>query len=77
MKNDILYSHLKKRMLEVSSVPPQNVGRLTPVWKKVIPVVKESPVRVLLAGGFITTLITWFLFGTFIIRVVSLLQYGF
>ena len=77
MKNDILYNKLKERMYEVSSVPPQSVGKLTPVWKKVAPVVKDSPIRVLLAGGFITTVLTWFLFGTLIIRLVSLLQYGF
>ena len=77
MKNDILYKQLKERMYEVASIPPQNVGKLTPMWRKVAPIVKGSPVRILLAGGFVTTLLTWFIFGTLLIRIVSFLQYGF
>ncbi len=77
MKNDKLYEQLRERMYAVSSVPPQNVGVLTPFWKKIIPKVKESPVQALLAGGFLTTFFAWILLGTLVVRIVTLLQYGF
>lgn len=77
MKNDELYNKLKQRMYAVSSVPPQDIGLLTPFWRKIIPRIKESPIRFLMLGGFLSTLFAWFILGTLIVRIVSLLQYGF
>lgn len=77
MKNDELYNKLKDRMYAVSSVPPQNIGALTPFWRKIVPYVKGSPIRFLMLGGFLSTLFAWVLLGSLIVRIVSLLQYGF
>lgn len=77
MKNDELYNKLRERMYAVSSVPPQDIGLFTPFWRKIVPHIKESPIRFLMLGGFLSTLFTWVLLGSLIVRIVSLLQYGF
>lgn len=77
MKKDLIYEQLRERMKEVSSLPPQRIGRLTPVWKKTAPIVKNSPFKVFTLGGLATSLLLWLLLGSALVRLVNILQYGF
>lgn len=77
MKNDKLFQQLKEKMILVSSIPTQNIGPFTPYWKKVVPHVKTSPFKTLALGGFTSSFILWLLLGGALVRLVSILQYGF
>lgn len=77
MKNDRLYKLLREKMYTVSVVPPQNVGPLTILWRRIVPSVKTAPLRVLISAGLATSLIMWYLLGPALVGLVSLLQYGF
>ncbi len=77
MINDPIFESVKRRWEEVMMVPPQRVGPLTPLYKRVIPLFKVHPWRVLvLAAGFIA-LGSYILLGPMLVRIVSLLQKGF
>lgn len=77
MKNDQLYKRLRERMGSVSVVPPQEVGPFTLFWKIAASFFKTNPLKVFLASGFVSSLILWFLLGATLVRLVSILQYGF
>lgn len=77
MKNDQLYERLRERMSSVSIVPPQEVGPFTPFWKTITHFFKTNPLKVFLTTGFISSIILWLLIGSALVRLVSILQYGF
>lgn len=77
MKNDQLYKRLKERMSSVSVVPPQEVGPFTPLWKVATHFFKTSPLKVFFTTGFVSSIILWFLIGSALVKLVSILQYGF
>lgn len=78
MREDKLYQKLKQKMLLVSSLPPQEVGLFTPIWKNIAIVIKNRPITVFTFSAFLTSLLIWFLLGTTaIVKVVTILQYGF
>lgn len=77
MKKDKLYRLLKKRMMLMSSLPPQEVGILTPYWRKVIPHFKTMPLTWLIFTGLFSGFTLWILLGARLVRLVSILQYGF
>lgn len=76
MKKDT-YQLLVHKMHEVSELPQQTMGPLTPLYRTVIPHVKESPWRWFAVGSFATGVMFYILFGTLIVRLVSVLQHGF
>lgn len=77
MRNDKIYQHLKEKMELISAVPPQRVGPFTPLWKRVVFVVKNNHLKVLTLSGFATSIALWMLFGASLVSLVSLLQNGF
>lgn len=77
MKEDRFYRKLKERMKAVSLVQPQQLGILTPYWKRLTYLFKTNPFQIFLIIGFLTSFFLWFLLGNYLVRLVSLLQYGF
>lgn len=77
MKEDRVYQLLKIRMQEVSSLPPQSIGRFTPIYKVVVPYFKYYPWISLSLISAILVFCLYFLFGTTLVRLASLLQFGF
>jgi hypothetical protein len=77
MKEDKLYKSLVSKMNEVSVMPPQQIGPLTPIYKMVIPQFKFAPLRTALILSMIATCMLYILFGARVVHLASLLQYGF
>lgn len=75
--SDILYQKFVKRWEEVTELPPQTVGPLTPLYKMLVKRLKVMPwpflfvISVGLVVGF------YFLAGSTVTLLVSLLQRGF
>lgn len=77
MNDEKLYQLLVQRMQEVAVVPPQTVGPLTPLYKRVVPQLKWQPWRSVAAVSFVATIALYILFGVRVVHLASLLQYGF
>ena len=77
MKEDKAYQLLLAKMQEVSSVPPQSFGPFTPIYKIVVPYFKFYPWISVSLISAILVFFLYFIFGTTLIRLASLLQYGF
>lgn len=77
MKEDKLYQELVAKMTEVSLVSPQQVGPFTGVYKRVTPYVKKKPLRVLSISSILIAAFLYLLFDSLIVKLVSILQYGF
>ena len=77
MEQDNFYNQLVEKMREVSSLSPQTVGPFTPLYRRVIPLVKYDPWRVFVVGSLLLILALYLLFGPAIVRLTSLLQHGF
>ena len=77
--NDKVYSQLKKHFNEVYSITPNDlhISWLTKIYKYLGGYVKFLPFRVLIPFSVIAALIIYILFGMLVIRLVSILQYGF
>ena len=65
------------KMQDVSSLTPQELGVLTPLYKRLVPYVKASPWKIFAGGSLAVALFLYLLFGVSIIYLVSLLQQGF
>lgn len=74
---DQFYKKFVKRWQEVTDLPPQNVGPLTPVYQNVVKRLKVMPwpVLVVLSLGLVIAL--YLMIGSAITLVASLLQRGF
>lgn len=68
---------LRQKQLEVSFLPPQEIGPLTPLYKDFIGFLKVRPWRLVLALSFLLVLGLKIISGDFIIKLVNLLQAGF
>lgn len=77
MKNDLTYKKLLNQLKTVSVVSPQKVGPLTGIYKKAVSQVKTWPVKVLLPIAFLGGIAFQILFGEKIVKIVSILQYGY
>ena len=78
MKNEKLYELLVSKMHEVSMLPPQTVGPLTPLYKRIVPYFKVSPWKSIALVSLFATTLVYFLFGmSLLIKLASLLQFGF
>lgn len=74
---DILYEKLVKHWEEVTDIPPQRVGRFTPLYKEFTKRLKIMPWPVLIAISIVAVLVVYYLFGPAVTLIASLLQRGF
>ena len=74
---DTLYHKFVKRWEEVTDLPPQRVGPLTPYYKKLAAKLKVMPWPVLVFGAVILVICLYLLIGSTITLLVSVLQKGF
>ncbi|KKS17809.1 MAG: hypothetical protein UU76_C0032G0009 [Parcubacteria group bacterium GW2011_GWC1_41_7] len=77
MKDDKIYKNLVAKMEEISSLFPQKIGFLTPHYKRLVPFLKYNPWIVFTFFAIAISLLFYFLFGSSIVKFVSLFQYGF
>ena len=75
--SDVIYQKFLRRWEEVTDLPPQTLGSLTPYYKIVVRHLKVMPWPLLVFGSLCVVLGLYFLLGSAIIRVVSILQRGF
>jgi hypothetical protein len=75
--NSSLYLLLEKKMEEVNLVSPQNLGMLTPLYKKTTAYLKISPWKILLPASFILCVLAQLTMGHLMIKTASVLQSAF
>ncbi len=75
--SDPFYERFEKRWNEVTELPPQTVGPLTPYYKMVTKRLKVMPIPKLILLSIVLILGLLFLFGPAITMITSLLQRGF
>ena len=76
MKTDNTYNQLIQKMYEVGEIEPQTLGILTPLYKRIASFAKRSPLLLGVLAIF-GSFALYFLLGSFVVRIVSKLQYGF
>lgn len=75
--NDALYQKFVKHWEDVTEMPPQTVGPFTPLYKEITKRLKIMPwpmmivISILIVGGL------YFLLGSAITFIVTVLQRGF
>jgi hypothetical protein len=74
---DALYNKFVKRWEEVTDLPPQTIGPLTPLYKKAVIKLKVMPWPLLVVGSLFTVIGLYLLIGSAITLLVSILQKGF
>ncbi|MBI4130253.1 hypothetical protein HY468_02980 [Candidatus Roizmanbacteria bacterium] len=77
MNTDKSYQQLVTKMHEISSLTPQTVGPLTPLYRRIIPYFKEDPWLLFGIGSVIAGLFVYFVLGPTIVHIVSILQHGY
>ncbi|OGG20198.1 hypothetical protein A3D03_01240 [Candidatus Gottesmanbacteria bacterium RIFCSPHIGHO2_02_FULL_40_13] len=77
MNNKKTYQLLVDKMREVAVIPTQEMGFLTPYYKKIVPRFKHSPWKSAIILSSFFAFLLYFLLGTTLIKLVSLLQFGF
>lgn len=75
--SDLLYTKFVKRWEEVTDIPPQRLGPLTPLYKSIVKHLKVMPWPMLVVGSIVIVFGLYLLIGSAITAVVSLLQRGF
>lgn len=76
MKTDT-YRRFVKRWEEVTDLPPQTVGPLTPLYKAIVRRLKVMPWPALVLCSLVVVIGLYLLIGSAITLLVSLLQRGF
>jgi hypothetical protein len=71
------YQKFVKRWEEVTDLPPQTIGPLTPLYKVLVRRLKVMPWPALVVGSLVIVIGLYVLIGSAITLVVSLLQKGF
>jgi len=73
------YSRLKDKMEGVSLVEPNDLGfaQGTLLYRKINVYFKNMPFLFIIPAAFIVSTLLYILFGRFIVRLTTLLQYGF
>lgn len=74
---DMVYNKFVKRWEEVTDLPPQTLGPLTPYYKKAVRRLKVMPWPVLVVGSLLVVLGLYVILGSTITLLVSILQRGF
>jgi hypothetical protein len=73
---DNLYQKFVRHWQEVTDVPPQNLGILTPYYKKTVAYLKEKPWLAFVITGFLTVFFLYLVLGSAIVIITSVLQRG-
>lgn len=71
------YQKFVKRWEEVTDLPPQTVGPLTPYYKALVRRIKVMPWPVMVICALLSVIGLYLLIGSAITLVVSILQRGF
>jgi hypothetical protein len=71
------YQKFVKRWEEVTELPPQTMGPLTPYYKKAVTRLKVMPWPALVIGSLVVVIGLYLLLGSTITLLVSILQRGF
>lgn len=71
------YQKFVKRWEEVTDLPPQTMGAFTPYYKNMVKRLKVMPWPALVLGSLITVVGLYFLFGSAVTILTSILQKGF
>ena len=76
MKTEYL---LKKKLKEIYLVSPNDLGHplLTKIYKKITGYFKIMPFIVVIPLSFLTAFLMYLVFGPLLVKLASLLQYGF
>ncbi|OGK31539.1 hypothetical protein A3B02_00755 [Candidatus Roizmanbacteria bacterium RIFCSPLOWO2_01_FULL_42_14] len=76
---DQIYSHLRKRYNEVFSLEPNDlhVAVLTNYFKRLSPYLKYQPFRAIIPVSCLITLLMLIFEQVTVVKLVSVLQYGF
>lgn len=76
---DKIYTVLKKKVNEAYAVPPThfNHSLINNLFKLSASSLKSLPFKIMLPLSLFFSLLLYFIFGLIIVRLVSLLQYGF
>jgi len=75
--SDALYGRFQKKWNEVTDLPPQTVGPFTPYYKMVTKRLKVMPLPKLIIISIICILALFYIFGSGITFLASILQRGF
>ena len=71
------YQKFVKRWEEVTDLPPQTVGSMTPFYKAVVRRLKVMPWPALVFSSLVVVIGLYVLIGSAVTLLVSLLQRGF
>lgn len=74
---DTLYQKFVNRWEEITDLPPQTLGPLTPVYKAITKRLKVMPWPAFVLSSLFVVLGIYFLLGSTVTLIVSLLQRGF
>ncbi|MFZ5845729.1 MAG: hypothetical protein ACOY0S_04725 [Patescibacteria group bacterium] len=74
---DTLYQKLVQRWEEVTDLPPQTLGPLTPYYKMLTRRLKQWPWPVIVVGSVVLIIGLYLVLGSAITLLVTLLQRGF
>lgn len=75
--SDTTYQKFLHRWEQVTDLPPQTVGPLTPYYKRAVKRLKVMPWPVLVGISLVSAIALYGVLGSAITLVVSLLQKGF
>jgi len=70
---------LKKKLDEIYVIEPNNLGArfLNDIYKRINIYFKTAPFIVIVPLSFIIAILIYLVFGFLLVRLVSILQYGF
>ncbi len=70
---------MRQKMNEVFSIEPNDLGTsyLTAFFKKITSYLKTMPFMYVVPVTFLISIFMYFVFGRFLIKLVTVLQYGF
>jgi len=74
---DALYERFQKKWDETMELPPQTVGPFTPYYKMVTKRLKVMPIPILLLMSAVLIVILFYILGSGITFLTSVLQRGF
>jgi len=74
---DTTYRKFVKRWEEVTDLPPQTVGPLTPFYKVIVRRLKVMPWPALVLSSLVVVIGLYLLIGSAVTLLVSILQKGF
>lgn len=75
--NDKLFTNFYNRWEEVTMLPTQSLGPLTPVYKRVIPLFKNAPWRIIIPAAFVVVTLGALFIDVTAAQIASLLQRAF